>query len=68
VATTTAITRDDLEEKLREISGGFDDAVQSAKPKLVTVAATGVAVIAALAYLLGRRKGRKPVVVELRRV
>ncbi len=68
MATTTAITRDDLEEKLREISGGFDDAVQSAKPKLVTVAATGVAVIAALAYLLGRRKGRKPVVVELRRV
>ena len=68
MATTTAITRDDLEEKLREISGGFDDAVQSAKPKLVTVVATGVAVIAALAYLLGRRKGRKPVVVELRRV
>jgi len=68
VATTTAITRDDLEEKLREISGGLDGAVQSAKPKLVTVAATGVAVMALLAYLLGRRKGRKPVVVELRRV
>jgi hypothetical protein len=68
VATTTAITRDDLEKKLREISDGFDGAVQSAKPKLVTVAATGVAVIGVLAYLVGRRKGRKPVIVELRKV
>jgi hypothetical protein len=68
MATTTAITRDDLEKKLREISGGFDEAVESAKPKLVTVAATTLLVVGVAAYLLGRRRGRKPVVVELRRV
>ncbi|MGA2036815.1 MAG: hypothetical protein ABSH04_04435 [Acidimicrobiales bacterium] len=69
MAATARITRDDLEGKLREISGDLEDTVESAKPKLLTGAATGVLVIGVLAYLLGRRRGRKrAAVVEIRRI
>lgn len=63
------ITRDDLEAKLREISGDVEDTVESAKPKLLAGAVAGVVVIAVAAYLLGRRRGRKrSAVVEIRRI
>jgi hypothetical protein len=68
VTATARITRDDLERKLREISGDLEDEVESQKLKLLAGAVIGVLVIAVLAYLLGRRRARKPVVVELRRV
>jgi high-affinity Fe2+/Pb2+ permease len=57
-----------LEKKLREISGDLEDTVESKKPRLLAGAVVGVLVIVVLAYLVGRRRGRKPVVVELRRV
>lgn len=68
MTATARITRDDLELKLREISGDLEDKVESQKAKLLAGAVTGVLVIAVLAYLLGRRRARKPVVVELRRM
>jgi len=69
LATTARITRDDLESKLREITGDVEESVESAKPKLLAGALAGVLVIAVLAYLLGRRRGRKrSALVEIRRV
>ncbi len=63
------ITREDLEAKLREITGDVSDTVDSARSIGVAIAAAaGVAVIVA-AYWFGRRKGRKrQTVLEIRRI
>lgn len=62
------IEREDIEEKLREIRGQIDPAAQQAKTAAL---ATGIAIAGGLivvAYLIGRRRGRKPqTVVEIRR-
>lgn len=69
MTATARITRDDIEAKFREISGEVDDRVEAARPKLVAGAVTAVVVVAALAYLLGRRRGRsRSAVVEIRRL
>jgi hypothetical protein len=69
MATTAKISRDDLEAKLREMSGGVEETVEAARPKLISTA-VGAAVLALLvAYLLGRRRGRaRSAVVEIRKV
>lgn len=54
----TRIEREDLEAKLREIQGVFDETKASAQNGLV-VGAVVVVVIIALAFLFGRRKGKK---------
>lgn len=63
------ITRDDLERKLRQLQGNVDEARQSVVSTAITVGAVvGVGVIA-VAFLVGRRKGRKrTTVVEVRRI
>jgi MYXO-CTERM domain-containing protein len=63
------ITRNDIEAKLAEIRGVADDttevAGEAAKTGLVVA---GVAVVV-VAFLLGRRRGRKKsTIVEVRRV
>jgi hypothetical protein len=66
---TTKITRDDLEAKLREMSGDLDDAVEAARPKLVGGAVAGVLLAVLVAYLWGRRRGRaRSAVVEIRKM
>lgn len=63
------ITRADIEAKLHELKGEVDSTGQAAKPYALGVAVVGVVALAGLAYLLGRRKGRKKTtVVEIRRV
>ena len=67
--TTRPITRDDLEAKFRELEGSRRAGADAAKGtgKLVGIAAAlgGMG----LAYLLGRRRGKKRrTVVEVRRV
>ena len=63
------ITRDDIEAKLRELSGEVDERVDAAKPTVLTGAVAAVVVVVALAYLLGRRRGRRrSAVVEIRRL
>lgn len=63
------VTRDDIESRLRGLVGEVEAAGESAKSSvsaLVPVAAVAVVVVA---YLLGRRKGRKrSTVVEIRRI
>jgi hypothetical protein len=69
MATTTKISRDDLEAKLREITGGVEETVDAAKPTLISSAAAGIILVVLLAYLLGRRRGRaRSAVVEIRKV
>jgi hypothetical protein len=69
MTATKKITRDDLEAKLREVVGQVDDRVEDARPNIVAGALVVLAVVAVLAYLFGRRRGRvRSAVVEIRRV
>jgi hypothetical protein len=69
VGESTTVSRDDIERKLREIRGEAGEVAESGRNYAVIAAvATAVAVVA-VAYLFGRRKGKKrSTVVEIRRV
>ncbi len=63
------ITRDQLEDKFRELEGDARDQVESARSTVVTAGVVAGLVLLLLAFLLGTRKGRKrSTVVEIRRV
>ena len=63
------VTRDDIEAKLRQIRGEVDSTAKAALPIGLAVGAAAVAVVVGMAYLMGRRRGRKrATVVEIRRV
>lgn len=63
------ITRDDLESKFRELEGEASSTAQQAKSYAMAAAAVVIVGVAAVAFVLGRRKGRKKTtVVEIRRV
>jgi len=63
------IGRNDIEAKIRELHGGVEDTAQSATSTLVTVGAVVAVGVIAVAFLLGRRKGKKrTTVVEVRRL
>ncbi|HEY2563273.1 MAG TPA: hypothetical protein VGI44_06145 [Acidimicrobiales bacterium] len=63
------ITRDDIEARFRELNGEVGTEVEAARPQLLTVGAAVAAVIITLAFLAGRRRGRKrSAVVEVRRI
>ena len=65
----TPITRDDLESKLRELQGEVDDTKESAQSTILTIGAVVVVGIIAIAFLAGRRKGKKrTTIVEVRRI
>jgi anti-sigma-K factor RskA len=69
VTTTTRITRDDIEARLRQMAGDVDERVEAARPVLVASAVAVVAVVAVAGYFLGRRRGRRrAAVVEIRRL
>jgi hypothetical protein len=63
------VTRDDIESKLRELVEGARDEVASTKNTLVSIGAVLAVIILVIAFLLGRRGGKKrTTVVEIRRV
>ena len=63
------ITRNDLESKLRELQGEVDDTAESAKSTLIAVGAVLAVGVIAIAFLAGRRRGKKrTTVVEVRRI
>jgi hypothetical protein len=63
------ITRDDLERKMREIQGEVDETKESAQSTLLAVGAVVVVAVVAIAFLAGRRKGKKrTTIVEVRRI
>lgn len=64
-----AITRDDIEAKLRELQGEVGEGVEAAKGFGTVVAVVAVTAVVVTAYWLGRRRGRRrQTVVEIRRV
>jgi hypothetical protein len=66
---TTTVTRDDIEAKLREIRGDIDTVGDNAKQYALVAGAVVAVAVVALAFTLGKRKGRKKrTVVEVRRV
>lgn len=68
-SATRRITRDDIESKLRSMAGEVDDRVEAARPALMTGAVVAVVAVGVVAYLLGRRRGRRrSAVVEIRRL
>ena len=63
------VTRTDLESKFRELQGEIDESKQTAVSYAVAAGAVVVVGIAVVAYVFGRRKGRKKsTVVEVRRL
>lgn len=63
------ITRGDIEAKLREMRGEVEQTAEAAKAPLMAVAGGVAAAVVVLAFLFGKRRGRrKSTVVEIRRV
>lgn len=63
------ITRDDLEGKFRELFEGARGEAASAKNTIVSVGVVVGIILLLIAFLLGRRGGKKrTTVVEIRRV
>jgi hypothetical protein len=63
------ITRDDLEQKFREIKGDVEETAESAKGIAVTVGAVVVVVVVLGVFLLGKRRGKKKTTfIEVRRL
>jgi hypothetical protein len=63
------ITRDDIEERFRSLQGDVNERVDDSRGRAVQIAvAAGVAVVV-VAFLLGRRRGRRrTTLVEIRRL
>ncbi len=63
------VTRHTIEAKLREIRGEVETTAQSARPYAVVAGVVAAVAVVGVAYLLGRRKGKKrTTLVEVRRV
>jgi hypothetical protein len=63
------ITRDDVEAAFQRVIGEGEKVVESAVPSAVVVAGAVALCVVALAYLAGKRRGRrKSSVVEIRRL
>jgi len=68
-ARTRPVTRGDIEAKLREIQGGADAGADAARGAGIAAVAGIVLGALVLAFLFGRRRGKKRrTVVEIRRV
>jgi hypothetical protein len=67
--TTPRITRDDIESKFRELQTEVDVVEDEARNYALMAAVAGVVVVVAIAFVLGRRRGRKRgTIVEIRRI
>lgn len=63
------ITRADIQAKLRDMRGEVEQTAEAAKTPILAVAGGVAAAVVVLAFLLGKRRGRRrSTVVEIRRV
>jgi choline dehydrogenase-like flavoprotein len=68
-AVQEPVTRADIEAKLRQIQGEVESTAESAKSYVLIAGIGGTVLLLLLAYILGRRKGRKKsTIVEVRRL
>lgn len=69
VETDRPVTRATIEAKLREIRGEIDTTTESARPYVMMAGIAAAVVVVGMAYLMGKRKGKKKTtLVEVRRV
>ena len=69
VGEGATVSRDDIEGKLREIRGEVDAAGENARQYALVAGAVVAVAVVALAFTLGKRRGKKKrTVVEVRRV
>jgi hypothetical protein len=65
---TAPISRDDIESKLRELQGEVEIIGEEAKSYALTIAFVAAVGIVAIAFVFGRRRGRRNrTIVEVRR-
>ena len=63
------ITRDQIEAKFRELTGGVTEEVEGVKSQALTVGLAVAVAAVAVIFLIGRRSGRRrSAVVEVRRI
>jgi len=68
-AEAPRITREDIETKLRQLKGDTEETAREQKTNGIIVAVLGGIAVIALAYFLGRRRGKKKsAFVEIRRL
>lgn len=63
------ITRADFEAKFRELAADVDETANAARSYALSAAAAGGLLLFGVAFVLGRRRGRRrSTVVEIRRI
>jgi len=63
------ITRDQIEAKLRDLTGGVTGEVEEVRSQALAVGLAVVVATVAVVYLIGRRRGRRrSTIVEVRRI
>lgn len=66
--TPAKISRDDIEAKFRQLTGGVEERAESVRDTAVTVGAVIAVTVVIAVFLFGRRHGRKSTtIVEVRR-
>ena len=67
--TNGKITRADIESKLHDMRGDVEESAEAAKTPIMAIAGGVAVAIVIVAFLLGKRRGRRrSTVVEIRRV
>lgn len=62
------ITRDDIEQKFKDLAGDVDDKADEAKGTAIAIGAVVAAAVVLGVFLFGRSRGRKKTtIVEVRR-
>ncbi|HEY4928699.1 MAG TPA: hypothetical protein VIH95_06070 [Acidimicrobiales bacterium] len=68
-APAEKITRDQIEAKFREVTGGVSEEVEGVRSQALAIGLAVVVVSVAVVFLFGRRAGRKrSTIVEVRRI
>jgi len=63
------ITRADIEGRLRDMRGDVEETTEAAKTPIMAIAGGVVVAVVLIAFMLGKRRGRRrSTVVEIRRV
>jgi len=67
--TDGRITRADIEGRLRDMRGDVEETTEAARTPIMAIAGGVVVAVVLIAFMLGKRRGRRrSTVVEIRRV
>jgi hypothetical protein len=69
VGTSGKVTKQDIENKFREVQSDLTSAAEGAKDKAIVAGVFVLVLLVFLSYLMGRRSGKKKsTIVEIRRL